>query len=91
MKNLLVIIAICFGLGFYPLQAQNDPGKTSKSQNEQQDKNAAERKADRNDKSKAGEKLDKTGNAVGSGAKKGWGKVKHNKLTKNVFNQPEDK
>lgn len=75
-------------------------------------KTSAERRADREDKSKAGEALHATGSLIGSGAKaagKGivnaaewtgeniadgaswtWDKAKHNKLTKNVFNQPGD-
>lgn len=75
-------------------------------------KTSAERRADREDKSKAGEALHATGSLIGSGAKaagKGianaaewtgenvadaaswtWDKAKHNKLTKNLFNQPGD-
>jgi hypothetical protein len=42
------------------------------------------------DGSKAGNALDKAGAKSKKGISKGWYKVKHNKLTKNLFNQPGD-
>lgn len=54
------------------------------------------------DRSKAGDVLHETGSAIGSGAKWTgekigdgaswtWKKLKHNKLTKEMFNQPGDR
>ena len=103
MKKLALILTMAFGLGFYSVQAQdnnmhNDAQDQTytKSTIDDNDYNGDgvispdERGADRADKSKAGDKIDKAGDKSGSGIKKGWGKVKHNKVTKNVFNQPDD-
>lgn len=57
---------------------------------EDPEKTQAERQNDQADKSKAGEVLSETGGAIKDGASWTWDKVKHNKLTKNVFNQPGD-
>lgn len=54
------------------------------------EKTQAERQGDQKDRSKAGNALNKTGSAVKDGASWTWDKAKHNKLTKNVFNQPGD-
>jgi hypothetical protein len=108
MKNLLILIALYFGLGLYTVQAGIDPDAVTNAQydatynnpdapppaeadDDDPDKTPADRNADREDKSKVGNALDKSGSAIESGAKWTWDKAKHNKLTKNVFNQPDDK
>jgi hypothetical protein len=40
--------------------------------------------------SKAGNALDKAGDKSKKGISKGWDKVKHNKVTKHLFNQPRN-
>lgn len=59
--------------------------------------NDMSREADKQDRSKAGNVVNETGHGVKEGGKevkkgtaKGWDKTKHNKATKNVFNQPGD-
>ncbi|MBX9852066.1 MAG: hypothetical protein K2X86_09940 [Cytophagaceae bacterium] len=103
MKKLALILTMAFGLGFYSVQAQdNNMNKDAQDQTytkstiDKSDYNgdgvisSDERSVDRADKSKAGKKIDKAGDKSGNVVKRGWGKVKHNKLTKNVFNQPKD-
>jgi hypothetical protein len=51
---------------------------------------AAEEVDDDPDGSKAGNALDKAGAKSKKGIGKAWHKVKHNKLTKNLFDQPGD-
>lgn len=104
MKKIWLIGALIIGLGVGSANAQDDKTvKKNKGNNESgiygHDgvKTDAERKADQQDKSKAGEVLDdaggtvkKGGQKVGEGASWTWDKAKHNKATKNTFNQPGD-
>jgi type IV secretory pathway TrbL component len=104
MKKIWLIGALIIGLGVGSASAQDDKTvKKNKGSNESEiygtdgKKSDAERKADKQDKSKAGEVVDDAGGTVKKGGKKveegaswTWDKAKHNKATKNTLNQPGD-
>ena len=120
MKKLMLIASICIGMGFATVRAQDyskqterenveDSLATSTKQAKNQDMTAEDTLENSEDRSKAERAMNRTGDAVKSGAKWSakelksagkwtgkqigagatwsWNKLKHNKLTKNIFNQ----
>jgi hypothetical protein len=67
----------------------NSQDRNSQNLSREQKMNAKEADNDPNG-SKAGNALDKAGAKSKKGISKGWDKVKHNKLTKHLFNQPRN-
>jgi hypothetical protein len=100
MKKIWLIGALIMGLGFGVGSANAQDDKSAKTKTEKsstKEKTDAERKADKADKSKAGAAIDDAGGTAKKGGKKveegaswTWDKTKHNKATKNTFNQPGD-
>jgi hypothetical protein len=84
-----------------PLYMDNNSNTLAEPQNNQdagynsdaENLNAKEQKMEADNDpngSKAGNTLDKAGEKSKKGISKGWDKVKHNKLTKHLFNQPRN-
>lgn len=102
MKKLLFLLFLFFGVGFINAQAQDETTvKTDEDEIEVKTEREPVEAEQPKERSKVGNALHETGSAIGSGAKwtgkkvgKGvswtWDKMKHNKLTKNIFNQPRD-